>query len=343
MSRHSLVWKFLPHPLLRNSHLQTVVGLRLPQKIPTLLARLHKVQLDDGDCLALHEDAPVGGSETAPNVLLIHGLTGCHESSYMWRLTEKLVACNYRVFRLDMRGCGAGEGLARLPNHCGRSADVAAALNYIAELYSDSPTSVVTFSLGGTLTLNLLAEVGETRVGNFERALMICPPVDLFSIERHFRTFFGRRYDKFFVRTVWEQILRRWRLFPETAPQVIPPRPEKLRDIDELVIAPSGGFSSVEDYYAKTQPGPKLAAVRQPVTILFSQDDPVVPFAPLLNYPVGPSIEKVITSHGGHLGFLGKPGLDADIRWLDWRILEWLESGESTLSSRQLAQSSCSV
>jgi predicted alpha/beta-fold hydrolase len=48
----------------------------------------------------------------------------------------------------------------------------------------------------------------------------------------------------------------------------------------------------------------------------------------LFNYPHSDSIETVITTHGGHLGFLGTTGVDPDFRWLDWRIIDWLGGGQ---------------
>jgi predicted alpha/beta-fold hydrolase len=108
---------------------------------------------------------------------------------------------------------------------------------------------------------------------------------------------------------------------------VIPPQPKRLRQIDETVIAPSGGFTSADDYYTKTQPGPKLVRISQPVLIIAAEDDPVVPTAPLLEYSHGEGVEHVIVPRGGHLGFIGGGNGDPDRRWLDWRIIEWLETG----------------
>jgi len=291
-------------------------------------ATQHPIQLDDGDQLMLHEDAPAGSDATTPTVLLIHGFAGCHLSTYMRRMTEKLTARGYRIFRMDMRGCGAGEGTAKVPPHCGLSADVASALNYLAELYPESVTSIVAFSMGGTLTLNMLAEAGDMRVGNLERSLVVCPPIDLAHVEQHFHTFWGRRYDRFFVKLIWKQVLSRWRHFPETAPPDIPKYPRQLRDIDELVIAPGGGFASAEDYYRQTSPGPKMGSIKQPLTIVFSEDDPVVPIEPLFDTFRSSSIETVTTHHGGHLGFLAGQNDDHDFRWLDWRIIDWLAERE---------------
>lgn len=337
------VWKFRPHPLLANPHVQTIMAVHWPRRVAPYRAIQHIVAMDDGDQIVLHEDGPVHGDDTSPSVLLVHGLSGSFQSTYMTRMAEKLTRRGYRVFRADMRGCGASEGLAKQPAHCGQSSDVASALHTIAELYCESSVSLVGYSLGGTLSLNMLADAGEMRVGNLEKTLVVCPPIDLFSCERNFRSSLGRWYDRFFVKEIWQQVLRRWQIFPDTAPPAIPRRPPRLRDIDEMVIAPSGGFASAEHYYSETQPGPRLASIRQPVTIVFSQDDPIVPCGPLFDYQHSDSIETIITTHGGHLGFLGARGLDDDFRWLDWRIIEWLEHPYERQSERELGGRACSV
>ncbi|NOZ39411.1 MAG: alpha/beta fold hydrolase [Planctomycetes bacterium] len=328
-------WNFRPHPLLANGHLQSLFGVRWPTNVPPCVAKQHPVSLDDGDRVMLHEDfLPAADSpmvaDNVPTVLLIHGLAGSYLSTYMRRTAHRLTQQGYRVFRMDMRGCGAGEGIAKLPPHCGQWADVAAALFHIAELYPEAETSVVAFSMGGSLTLNMLAEAGEMRVGNLQRSLVICPPIDLAHVEQHFRTFWGRRYNNFFIGLIWPQILRRWKLFPDLAPNPIPIRPKRLYDIDELIVAPAGGFASAQDYYQKASPGPKLPSIKQPVTILFSEDDPVVPVEPLFDSLHSSSIETVTTHHGGHLGFLAGRNDDPDFRWLDWRIIEWLAEGQQT-------------
>ena len=321
--------------MVRNGHLQSVVGIHWPTHAAAYHAKQHPVTLDDGDQIMLHEDATAEIEDDAPIVLLIHGLAGCHLSTYMCRMADRLSTRGYRVFRMDMRGCGAGEGIAKLPSHCGRSTDVAGALYQIAELYPAAETSIVAFSMSGTITLNLLAEAGDMRIGNLKRSFVISPPIDLSHVEQHFRTFWGQHYNRFFVRLIWAQVLRRWELYPDQALHPIPKRPRRLRDIDELVIAPTGGFSSAEDYYAKASPGPKLPAIKQPVTILFSEDDPVVPIEPLFKSLHSSSIETITTHHGGHLGFLSGRHDDPDFRWLDWRIIDWLEEGRKADSGKR--------
>ena len=120
-------WKFRPHLLLRSGHLQTVAAVYLPRKHAPYCAKVHYVGVDElppelgGDQIALHEDCAPVWQPTEPVVLMVHGLAGCYTSGYMCRMADRLTARGYGVFRMDMRGCGAGEGLARKSTHCGRS------------------------------------------------------------------------------------------------------------------------------------------------------------------------------------------------------------------------------
>lgn len=320
---------------MANRHAQTVLGISWPRKYAPYSAKQHFVELSDGDQIVLHEEQLEYVDPALPNVLLIHGLAGCHTSTYMCRMVEKLGALGYRAFRMDMRGCGAGINVARKPTHCGRWQDVAAALEHIAELYPDTNTNLAAFSMSGTLALNMLAEAGDMRVGNLERSFLVSPPVDLVEIERDFRTGVSRRYDRYLVGLLWKQNLQRWLHFPESQPQNITSPARKLRELDDLVIAPSGGYQSTEDYYLDASPGPKLASIRQPVTIFTSEDDPVVPIAPLMGAEKSSWIETITVSRGGHLGFMAARNGDPDFRWLDWRILDWIREGHTARPQRQ--------
>lgn len=335
-------WTFHPHPLVRGGHLQSFAGIYLPRRERPYAATRHYVPCDPtppeqgGDQLVLHEDRPAAWREDGPTVLLVHGFAGNHASTYMTRMAERLVQSGYCVFRMDMRGCGAGRLVARKPTHCGAYADVGAAVQFMADRYPDAPAFGVGFSLGGALALGLLADAGPCRVGNLERVLAICPPIDLFDVEKRFDQRGGRPYDKFFVKLIWKQLLERWQRFPDLAPDPIPPRPQRLKQIDETVVAPAHGFHSAHDYYAKTQIGPRLIDIQQPATIIASADDPIVPTAPLLAYPRSASVEVVVAGGGGHLGFIGNPRAtrDPDYRWLDWRILDWVDEASGAHGRR---------
>jgi len=50
----------------------------------------------------------------------------------------------------------------------------------------------------------------------------------------------------------------------------------------------------------------------------------VVCCQPLAELQLPPNVTLCLTKHGGHLGFIGRSGVDPDRRWMDWRLLDWL-------------------
>src|SRR5262245_2006666 len=114
---------FRPNPLFVGGHAQTLAGAYLPWPHLPYQAVRHSVSLEDSDQLVLHDDRPAAWRDGDATCVLIHGLAGCFESGYMRRIAAKLNGRGVRVFRMDMRGCGAGEDLARGTTHCGRWAD----------------------------------------------------------------------------------------------------------------------------------------------------------------------------------------------------------------------------
>ncbi|MCH2401135.1 MAG: hypothetical protein MK364_18610, partial [Pirellulales bacterium] len=111
--------EFRPQLFLRSGHLQTVATVLLRGNRMPYTARQHQIELEDGDQLVLHDDCPSAWQPHQRVVLLVHGLTGCHLSSYMVRISYKLAQLGLRVFRLDMRGSGAGLHLARRSYNAG--------------------------------------------------------------------------------------------------------------------------------------------------------------------------------------------------------------------------------
>src|SRR5438128_261645 len=120
--------RFRPLPLLANPHLQTVFGFiwrGRPFRHPTRRVHLH---LPDGDRIVLHDSIPEGWAEGQPAALLIHGMGGNSQSGYVQRAAARLIRRGVRVVRIDLRGTGAGFGLAEKFYHGGRSEDIRAAL-----------------------------------------------------------------------------------------------------------------------------------------------------------------------------------------------------------------------
>jgi uncharacterized protein len=314
---------FRPHPLVRGGHLQTLAGVFLPGPRFGYRARRHIVALADGDRIVLHDDCPTSWQPGDRVALLIHGLAGCHQSSYMARIAAKLERRGVRAFRLDLRGCGAGLGLARLPYHSGRSEDAAAALEKIAELCPRSPTALVGFSLGGNITLKLLGELGDARLANLDRAVAVCPPADLLAAVEQIRQPRNRLYERHFVRLLMRQLREQRRLLSDLPPLVFARPPRHLWQFDDEFTAPVCGFGRAINYYQQASAVRLVGSIRRPVLVIAAHDDPLVPIASLEPLRSCAAVEFEVTPSGGHLGFIG-PRHGGDRRWLDGRVVEWV-------------------
>src|SRR5205085_10844880 len=197
-----------PHPLVRGGHLQTIVGGYLPHGVK-LDSAIRRVALPDGDAIALHDDgsellagtkpgsSPASDAQRGgPVAILLHGLGGSHQSSYMLRCSAKLRTRGVRVFRMDLRGYGAGIELARQPLHAGRSEDAGTVLDYVHRLLPDSPIHLVGFSMGANIVLKLAGELGAQAPPHLASVLAVSPPIDLAACTRNIQRGMNRLYDR---------------------------------------------------------------------------------------------------------------------------------------------------
>lgn len=315
---------FKPHALLPGGHAQTLAGVYLPGRLPKDAAHRRVVTLRDGDRIVLHDDCPAGWQPHGRSVLLIHGLAGSHESGYMRRIAHKLTARGVRAFRMDLRGCGAGVGLARLPYHSGRSEDAADALDAIARWLPHSPTTLAGFSLGANITLKLLGEISQEKCGNLESAVAVCPPVDLAACSREISRRSNRVYDRFFVNLLVKQIdVARSLTRPASAP-ALTRRPRTLWEFDNEFTAVVCGFGTAENYYRTASSAQWIPRIRIPTLILAARDDPMIPSRAIESLDLPAAVRLHMSDRGGHLGFVGQGGIDPDRRWMDWRVIQWV-------------------
>ena len=314
---------FRPHPLVRGGHLQTIVGNYLPCRY-ACRSSVDQVQLPDGDAIAVHDDGGGDGRSTQDVVILVHGLGGCHQSGYMLRCSAKLRACGYRVFRMDLRGCGAGMSLARRPLHAGRSEDAAAVLEHVHQRCPQSPIHMIGFSMGANIVLKMAGEMGCGAPAHLASLLAVSPPIDLMRCSEALARGFSRFYDERFVRSLLRHIRERNALVKDALDRPLVPPPRRLAEFDSMFTAPLSGFANLDDYYARASSGPLLRQITVPTLIITAASDPIVPVAAFEKAEYSASTQMLITPCGGHLGYVAAGGSDADRRWLDWRVVDWV-------------------
>lgn len=316
---------FHPARLIRGGHLQTLASLRGPdQQIAPDLK--HVVQLPDGDAIVLHENVAVDGGDQGKVLVLFHGLSGCHGSPYMIRLAYRCSRLGWKVYRVDMRGCGAAWELASQLSHAGRSEDVAAALEFVARRESHAKLAAIGVSLGGNQLLRFVGRVGSgidrrpdwfARLG---RIAAVAPPINLVRCSENMERLSRRLYNHYFIRTLFDRIAPGIREQEQFQDAVSLGRPKTLFQLDDRITAPLSGFSGALDYYRKCGAVHVVSANPVPTLVLAAKDDPIVPSDCFTNADWPRGTEVLLTTTGGHAGFVGR----GRAPWMDDCLVAWM-------------------
>lgn len=309
-------------PGLRNPHVQTVVARIARRRFEP---RYERVRLDTGDGDFIDLDLWKGPEDPAGACLLLHGLEGSAHSGYMVTTSEALAAGGVQAVALNFRSCSGEPN--RLPGayHSGRTDDIERALGWIGARFPGLPRTAVGFSLGGNALLNLLGGDGGSH--GLLAAAAVSVPYDLEASATALDRGVGRIYGHRFLRSLREKAREKARRFPGiVAPDAATAR--TIREFDDRLTAPLHGFRDAADYYARCSAGRFVGAVRLPMLLIHSRDDPLAPGSSVpidaIRQPANLRLE--LTERGGHLGFLARGyGRGSD---------GWLERTLSTYISR---------
>ncbi|MBP9114220.1 MAG: alpha/beta fold hydrolase [Polyangiaceae bacterium] len=300
---------FSPSRFLRNGHVQTVLVA-----VPLGASRLrgaHVVQ----DWIAL----PNGGElltqgvwhEGAPRktVLLVHGVGGSTESTYMRRSAMAFYQDGANVVLLNLQGAGKSVSRAKKLYHAGITEDLRAAVAHFEKDLRVESIRILGFSLGANLALKYAAELSlAPSLGKVKAVCAVSPPLDLSAGSRLLERTESIPYRAYILSGLIPAAAKFARLHGSATPYNLRDvlRVRTIRAFDEAVQVPMHKFADAEDYYARSSSGPLLGSIRVPTLIVHAEDDPVVPasiVAPWLDARSS-DVHVEWSKHGGHVGWI---------------------------------------
>ncbi|MGE0525618.1 MAG: YheT family hydrolase [Bdellovibrionales bacterium] len=317
--------KFYPFSFARSGFLQTIYGNYWPMLKASKPDCFHHVMLPDGDILVIAENRPKNWKPGSRIMLLVHGLTGSYESTYMQRMCRRLHKKGYLVLRLNLRFCGPGKGLAKKPYHAGVSEDTRFVLEWIRRVYPSSPVTQIGFSLGGNVTLKMAGEDGSRPSGNLDSVVAVSPPVDLEASSLRLAQPDNRLFERTFVKVLMNDVKLLQSYHPDEFGQLELPTQPSIRAFEELFATHRAGFRNAKEYYEKCSSIHYIPEIKVPALIVSSMDDPVVDCRDLQNAPHSDNVDIILTDRGGHIGFLGFGTTYDEVRWADQAVARWLE------------------
>ena len=314
---------------MSNPHLQTLFAQYDRADGLSLERQRIKVPLTDGDHVLLDSHKPVKLLEKVPLTLIIHGLSGSSESHYVLGLQKALSAMGWPSIAMNCRGATSPNDRVRA-YHAGASDDVIGVFNYLITV-QERPIVIVGYSLGGSMTLKSLAELG-----NHPRLLggvAVSTPLHLASCADRLDRGFSRLYRKHLLSemdSLWRNKLGflqadgRHAEAAQIRSRLATGPFSSFWDFDNRVMAPLHGYQDVHDYYARCTPNQFLRQIVVPTLVIHAKDDPfmqssVVPQASELS----PSIHFELSPTGGHVGFISG-SLTRPIYYLEKRIPQFL-------------------
>lgn len=322
---------FVPHPVLAGGHRMTLAAWARPRRLAMLPppdAQLFQVAPETQVLGHCHWQADRRARLT---VICLHGLEGSSDGHYMRGMAAKAWARGFNVVRLNQRNCGGTEHLARGLYHSGLTADPLAVMQLLAARDRLERFAFAGYSLGGNIALKLAGELTPSDAARVVAVTAVSPPIELAqcvdALERpanaayHWNFLFGLR----------ARMKRKARLYPGTYDLAALAGVRSVRAFDDAYTAPHNGFAGAADYYHRASAGRVLHRLAVPALLITAADDPFVPpdaaRDPALD---GLSrLTRIVTAHGGHCGFIGRPRGSDDGYWAEHRVIDFIAAADA--------------
>lgn len=308
-------------------HLQTIAGA-LPTASPRDLdrypgKRLFAPVLDGtGDTMVAMLHRPISSDTGRCLVLLIHGVSGSEDSSYILRSAIYFLNLGYPVLRANLRGAGPSRPLCKLQYNAGTTDDLVHLVSMVPADLRSNGIAALGYSLGANVLLKFLGEHGSSVP--IKAAIAVSSPLDLAAVSRRLMR--------------WDNALFQFAILSQLRTESVRPAAElseqernaalgarTIWDFDQAFTAPRNGFRDAEDYYTRSSCAPFLEHIAVPTLVIHAANDPIVPNEAYLQYRWGrnPKLVRLLSQSGGHCGFRGA---DRHASWHDVCAARFLKS-----------------
>jgi predicted alpha/beta-fold hydrolase len=318
---------FDPHPLFKSGHAQTIAAAFVPRRFHLPRAEQRLFQVDAWSKLLAQCHWQAGRSREAPVMVIVHGLEGSSDSSYVKGIAEKAYNRGYHVVRMNQRNCGGTEGLTPTLYNSGMSGDYSLVLEELIEKDRFQQIFFVGYSMGGNLVTKMVGELSDDAPSALKGVCTVCPALDLSASADALERRDNFLYQRHFVNGLMSRYARKAKLYPERFPLDGFGPVRTVREFDDAITAPQFGYRDAEEYYEAAGAKRVIDRVRVPMLMITAEDDPFVPYAGFLALQLErfPAIRFRAPQHGGHCGFISRYK-GGERFWAEQRIAEFCDA-----------------
>jgi len=284
-------------------HFQTIAPYLL-RRVALPKSETIEIALSDGDFV----DAEYWKGKGNGLAILTHGLEGSSKAVYIRALSESYLKQGWDVLAWNFRGCSGRMNKNVKLYHSGAYEDLKEVVEFASVRFQPEKIHLAGFSLGGNLTLVLLAKMSLDWLQkmNIEKGLAISPPLNLAASSKKLDSFWNKAYRYIFLRNLKNKIIKKWQQFPDSIDLSRLPLCKTIFDFDEYYTAPMHGFDGAADYYKQCSSLHQLHQIAIPTEIVLAKNDPMLArgnYKEIIN--INPLLSVKILEKGGHCGFWG--------------------------------------
>lgn len=269
-----------------------------------------------GDALSARLELPPALTPSRPLLVLLHGLAGSEDSSYLAASARHFVRVGIPVLRLNLRGAGPSRPLCRLQYHAGRSEDLRDALQVLRKNEPELTREgflLMGFSLGGNMLLKFLAEFAHALP--VRAAVSVSAPIDLAASARRLLQRRNRLYHWHLLRHMKAECFGEGGLLDDRERAAVRAA-RSIYEFDDTFVAPRNGYPGAPAYYAENMARQFLFEIACPTLLVHALDDPWIPADAYLSvaWRENPALRPLLPQRGGHVGF---HAADSRVPWHD--------------------------
>ncbi len=284
---------------LFNRHLQTIIP-GVFRKVDGVDYQRERLELPDDDFV----DLDWLKNDFKKVAILTHGLEGDSSRHYV-RGTAKLLHANgWDICAWNCRSCSGEMNRQQRMYHHADIADISEVINHCRSMgYTE--ISLLGFSMGGSITLNYVGNIGDDLPKEVVNAIAISAPCDLVSSVGllNLRSNFLYKYK--FLKRLSAKMIEKSKRFPAVIDINNLKKVKQWEDFDVYFSAPLNHFKSPQELYEKASAIRTMHKITVPTYILTSVNDPLLSEAcfPREIAEKNQHILLEISKTGGHLGY----------------------------------------
>ncbi|GLT35752.1 hypothetical protein SLA2020_101790 [Shorea laevis] len=326
-----------PFPLIGwNRHMETIFASFF-RSVPQVRLRRECLRTKDGGSVALdwvagdHQRLP----SDSPLLILLPGLTGGSQDSYVRHMLLKAQNEGWRVVVFNSRGCGNSPVTTPQFYSASFLGDMYEVVDHVGSRYPEANLYAVGWSLGANILVRYMGQ--ESHTCPLSGAVSLCNPFNLVVADENFHKGFNNVYDKALAKSLREIFKRHALLFEDMGGEFNIPlaaNAKSVREFDEGLTRVSFGFKSVDDYYSNSSSSDSIKHICRPLLCIQAENDPIAPSwgIPHEDIEENSNCMLIVTPRGGHLGWVAGPDAPLGSSWTDRVVmdfLQYLETGAS--------------